>query len=69
MNKHSSIKSSGSLLERASEMYDFGAALRGGATGPAPIVSAPVQPPVQAPVTAQPIIQAALRDTQQTLGR
>ena len=30
MNKHSSIKSAGSLLERASEMYDFGAALRGG---------------------------------------
>jgi len=36
MNKHSSIKSAGSLLERASEMYDFGAALRG--------PSAPVQP-------------------------
>lgn len=31
MNKHSPIKSSGSLLERASELYDFGAALRGGA--------------------------------------
>jgi protein-tyrosine kinase len=30
MNKHSSIKSSGSLLERASELYDFGAALRTG---------------------------------------
>lgn len=36
MNKHSSIKSAGSLLERASEMYDFGAALRG--------PSVPVQP-------------------------
>jgi protein-tyrosine kinase len=30
MNKHSSIKSAGSLLERAAELYDFGAALRGG---------------------------------------
>jgi protein-tyrosine kinase len=30
MNKHSSIKTSGSLLERASELYDFGAALRTG---------------------------------------
>jgi protein-tyrosine kinase len=29
MNKHSSIKSSGSLVERAAELYDFGAALRG----------------------------------------
>ena len=30
MNKHSSIKSKGSLLERASELYDFGAAFRNG---------------------------------------
>jgi protein-tyrosine kinase len=54
MNKHSSIKSSGSLLERASELYDFGAALR---TGGAPIMP-PVQPvtvaPVAAPLVAQP---------------
>lgn len=42
MNKHSSIKSSGSLLERAAELYDFGSALR----GPAP---APIAPPVAAP--------------------
>jgi protein-tyrosine kinase len=38
MNKHSSIKCAGSLLERASELYDFGAALRG---GPAPVVVQP----------------------------
>ena len=60
MNKHSSIKSSGSLLERASEMYDFGAALRGGATGPAPIVQSAhtgtpaAEPVMQAPVSVQP---------------
>ncbi len=59
MNKHSSIKPAGSLLERASEMYDFGAALRGGCTNapvlpveeslvaasPAPASAAPVAPP------------------------
>ena len=49
MNKHSSIKSSGSLLERASELYDFGAALRTGGVPPKP--AAPV-PPVAAPVAA-----------------
>jgi protein-tyrosine kinase len=48
MNKHSSIKSSGSLLERASEIYDFGAALRGG--------SAPVEPPVSVTSTAAPVV-------------
>ena len=37
MNKHSSIKSAGSLLERASEMYDFGAALRVGAAPAVPV--------------------------------
>ena len=46
MNKHSSIKSSGSLLERASELYDFGAALRG---GPAPVVPEVVEQPVAEP--------------------
>ena len=34
MNKHSSLRTSGSLLERAAEMYDFGSALR---PGPAPV--------------------------------
>ena len=48
MNKHSSIKSAGSLLERASEMYDFGAALRGG--------SAPVVPEVAPEIAPRPII-------------
>lgn len=61
MNKHSSIKSSGSLLERASEMYDFGAALRGGCTtAPAsPTETAPVSTPalvVAEPVAAQPAV-------------
>ena len=36
MNKHSPIKPRASLLERASEKYDFGAALRGGAGAPTP---------------------------------
>jgi exopolysaccharide/PEP-CTERM locus tyrosine autokinase len=55
MNKHSSIKSTGSLLERASELYDFGAALRGGnATAPVPPVE---QPPVSVdPRPAAPIV-------------
>lgn len=44
MNKHSSIKPSASLLERASELYDFGASLRGGAQPIAPIAPAEVQP-------------------------
>jgi protein-tyrosine kinase len=63
MNKHSSIKSSGSLLERASELYDFGSALRtGGApiappANPAPTQHVPGQPiPVQ---PAQPVVQVA----------
>lgn len=69
MNKHSSIKSSGSLLERASEMYDFSAALRGGPTtapalpaetaplaAPAPVVAEPVaaQPATHQPMAARP---------------
>lgn len=43
MNKHTPIKPPASLLERANELYDFGAALRG-----------PVAPPVQPQVTPQP---------------
>ncbi|MBL0924748.1 MAG: AAA family ATPase [Sphingomonadaceae bacterium] len=51
MNKHSSIKSAGSLLERASELYDFGSALRGGqATAPVP----PVEEPASAVVPVAP---------------
>ena len=57
MNKHSSIKSAGSLLERASELYDFGAALRGGAANP-PVLP-PEEPPVivaPTPVAPQPVV-------------
>ncbi|HPV68868.1 MAG TPA: exopolysaccharide biosynthesis protein, partial [Sphingorhabdus lacus] len=55
MNKHSSIKSSGSLLERASELYDFGAALRGGAApAPVPPVVETEQPVVEQPKAEQP---------------
>lgn len=60
MNKHSSIKSSGSLVERAAEMYDFGAALRGNNAPVIPVeeavapVAAPTAP---APVTYAPAMQ------------
>jgi exopolysaccharide/PEP-CTERM locus tyrosine autokinase len=42
MNKHSTLKTSGSLLERAAEMYDFGSSLRGPAA--AEEVSEPFAP-------------------------
>lgn len=45
MNKHSRIKPPASLLERANELYDFGAALRGPAKA-----TAPAEPPVAEPV-------------------
>ena len=66
MNKHSSIKSAGSLLERAAEMYDFGAALRGGSVpivvasddftvvAPVPAVAAPVLDTAHIPMAARP---------------
>ena len=41
MNKHSSLRTSGSLLERAAEMYDFGSALR---PDPAPALQPEPQP-------------------------
>jgi protein-tyrosine kinase len=41
MNKHSPIKPQASLLERASELYDFGAALRGGNNLPMPPMPEP----------------------------
>jgi protein-tyrosine kinase len=53
MNKHSPIKSTGSLLERASELYDFGAALRGGSTN-APMPPLEESPVAVAPETAAP---------------
>jgi protein-tyrosine kinase len=43
MNKHSSIKNAGSLLERAADLYGFGDALKGGT---------PIIPPVAEPVPA-----------------
>ncbi|HKT77613.1 MAG TPA: exopolysaccharide biosynthesis protein [Sphingobium sp.] len=46
MNKHSSL-AKGSLIERATEIYDFSAALRGRA---APDVDVPVEAPVAPPV-------------------
>jgi protein-tyrosine kinase len=56
MNKHTSIKSAGSLLERASELYDFSSALRTGGLPTAPLAPspAPVPEPVAAPVSVQP---------------
>ena len=52
MNKHSSIKSSGSLVERAAELYDFGAALRGNAAPVVPLAEPAV--PAAAPVVTAP---------------
>ncbi len=43
MNQHSSIRSSGSLLERAAEKFDFAAALRGVETEFPAVDAAPVQ--------------------------
>jgi protein-tyrosine kinase len=60
MNKHTPIKSAGSLLERASELYDFGSALRTGGlpqVTPAPdvvTVTAPVAAPSPAPQAPAP---------------
>lgn len=45
MNKHSSVSATGSLFERATQIYDFGAALKGRA---APAVEAPAQAPLPA---------------------
>lgn len=49
MTKHSSIAPKGSLLERAADIYDFGAALRGRA---APAVEIPADMPPSPPVYA-----------------
>lgn len=66
MNQHSSIKGRGSLIERATEIYDFNAALRGRA---APKVDVPADlppaPSVQMPAapiaaTAEPMTFRAL---------
>lgn len=59
MNEHSSIRASGSLLERAAEKFDFGAALRGAAQEPAvpagaPARVMPVEPLAPPPAEAAP---------------
>ncbi len=57
MNKHTPIKPPASLLERANELYDFGAALRGSAPNntPAPPLTPPVASPVAAPAPVIPL--------------
>jgi protein-tyrosine kinase len=52
MNKHSPIKPPASLLERANEMYDFGAALRGPVVPVAQPQIAPQPDPVPTPPVA-----------------
>ncbi len=54
MNKHTSVKSSDSLLERASQIYDFGAALRTGGAPlpPLPPLNVAATEPVTMPVAA-----------------
>ncbi|WP_370173209.1 P-loop NTPase [Sphingobium abikonense] len=47
MNQHSSIKGRGSLIERATQIYDFTAALKGRA---APAVDVPADAPLPPPV-------------------
>ncbi len=61
MNKHSSIKSVGSLLERASELYDFGAALRGGAGIPIAAAQAPDKTPEKADVVQPEVVAVPAR--------
>lgn len=73
MNKHTPIKPPASLLERANEMYDFGAALRGPAKVAAPVEQpapptlaepesakvppAPAAAPAATPVMPQPVVR------------
>lgn len=52
MNQHSSIQSSGSLLERAAEKFDFAAALRGAATEYPAAEAVPVKD-IPAPIVGQ----------------
>jgi protein-tyrosine kinase len=58
MNKHSALSSSGSLLERAAEMYDFRAELgRPVPAAPAPRLAQPAQPQPQPRAPEQPAPQ------------
>lgn len=61
MNKHSPIKPPASLLERANEIYDFGAALRGPAPAQPEAAGQPVAPPVIAQPAIPPQPQPAIR--------
>lgn len=58
MNKHSALRTSGSLLERAAEIYDFGSALRARAPAPEPELRKPQidlpAPEAPTPVTERP---------------
>lgn len=54
MNKHSALRTDASLLERAAEMYDFGAALRQAAPLPVDPVPAAVAEPVSVAIPAEP---------------
>lgn len=57
MTKHSSIVPRGSLLERAADIYDFGAALRGRAAPPVEIPDdLPPAPPIYAPQPDAPAV-------------
>lgn len=49
MNKHSSFGPRGSLLERAADVYDFGAALRGRASPPLEVPPLAISPVAEAP--------------------
>jgi protein-tyrosine kinase len=58
MNKHSPIKPPASLLERANEIYDFGAALRG-MPAPAPLPPEDIQPKADLPAAPAPTVAPA----------
>ncbi len=59
MNKHTPIKPPASLLERASDLYDFGAALRGGsALPPLPAETVPFAQPAPRPTAPHPVADA-----------
>lgn len=60
MNQHSPVRSKGSLLERAAEVYDFAAALRGKEAPPAP-VSPPPAPEALRPVVDMPAIDTPVQ--------